>query len=163
MSDDSTFDANPPFRPGLSVFHGAAKIDDSEYPPNPLLMPSAGEYNIICKLAVAFGKVLPVAIVDIRFSNAAPSVDRFTAAGSSITVATFTLVRNGPGDTDVLWPVNAFPPAIVDADASITEDVEVDRVRVISKVSPPAGLRGVTVRTRLGTVGVDARFQLRIY
>ncbi|WP_394847409.1 hypothetical protein LZC95_08080 [Pendulispora brunnea] len=163
MSDESTFDANPPFRPGLASFHGAVKVDHTEFPPNPLTMPSAGEYNLLCKLVIAYGKVLPVAIVDVKVSNGTASVDRFTAAGSNITLATFTIVRNGAGDIDVLWPATAFPPAVVDADASVTEDVEIDRIRVVTKVSPPPGMRGVTVRTRLGTIGVDARFQLRIY
>ena len=54
-------------------------------------------------------------------------------------------------------------PGAHHADASVTEDVEVDRIRVFAHATPPAGLRGVTVRTRLGGAGVDVRFQLRVY
>ncbi|WP_394849714.1 hypothetical protein LZC95_19955 [Pendulispora brunnea] len=163
MAGQSTFDEAPPRRPGLSTFNGAAKADDAEFPPDPKTMPSAAEYNALCRLVIAYGKVVPVAIVDVAFTGGAASVQRFVAAGSHVTTASFTVQRTGPGDTDVLWPEDAFPAPVVDADATITEDVDVDRVRVFPRVSPPAGTRGVTVRTRLGAAGVDARFQLRIY
>jgi hypothetical protein len=167
MPDDSpnasTFDLAPPRRPGVTDFNNASKEDDPDFPPNPVTMPTAGEYNTLCKLMVAMGKVMPVAIVDIKFTTGTPSVDRFVAASSSASLSSFTVVDSGAGVTDVHWDDELLPPPAADPEATITEDVEIDRIRTMVMPSAPAGRVGVRVKTKLGATGTDARFQLKIY
>ncbi len=115
----STFDIAPPYRPGNTDFNGSAKVDDSENPPDPTIMPSAAEYNTLTKLMVAIGKVIPVAVISVKFAGGTPVVQFFSAPGSNVTLGTFTLTDNGIGDTTIGWPTNTFPPLVANPTVSL--------------------------------------------
>lgn len=100
----------PPRRPTINDFNGAVKIDDSRpgYQPDPQTMPSAAEWNLICKLLSAMGAVVPNAVVSIT-GGATPSVAGFSSASTLVTTDTFTVIHNGTGDVSITWPANTFP------------------------------------------------------
>lgn len=115
----STWDASPSHRPTTADFNGAAKIDDAVYPPDPTTMPSAAEWNTICKTLASIGQVIPNVSIDFTGTggggtfNAARSPLSGVAvlSGTTISVPTgvITITRNGAGDYSFTWPANTFP------------------------------------------------------
>lgn len=64
-----------PRRPDLDLdFNGAAKVDDTEEPPDPLTMLGAEEYNGLCKAVTALGRVCPLAIIAFDGAGAVTSI-----------------------------------------------------------------------------------------
>lgn len=159
----STFDLVPPRRPSLDDFNGAEKEDVLEEPPEPKTMPSAAEYNTICRLVEAIGRVTPVAIVDVKFASGAPIVERFACVATAADTGTFVVADAGNGVTDVHWPSTLLPSPSVDPVANVTENVAINSVRTYPMPSPPPGRVGVRVTTQVSGTGTDARFQLRIH
>lgn len=156
----NTFELATPRRPGIGDFNGAVK-ENAPDPPDPKTMPSAEEYNTLCRLAVAFGAVLPHTLITVRFNAAGLAiVDRFTSANGNVTLSTFTLAHPAAGDTSIRWPANAFPTPAVGPMVTANDDVDVDRMRAIPLVGPNPGVR---VRTLLGTVGIDVSFTVAVY
>lgn len=119
----STFDATPPFRPGTADFNGCAKIDDAEFPPDAATMPSAIEYNKLCDLVIALGKVVSAGVISVGVAAGVYSVASFSAAGNGPVIGTFTVTKNGTGDVSITWPVNTFPPAVCAPEASLNHTV----------------------------------------
>lgn len=154
----STFDIAPPYRPGSADFNGSAKVDDSENPPDPTIMPSAAEYNTLTKLMVALGKVIPVAVVSIKFTAAVPSIDLFSAPGSNVTLPTFVVTDNGAGDTSITWPANTFPAPVAQPTVSLNQDANYAAPRVFAIAN------GVRIKTpNLSGTLQDAAFTVCIY
>ena len=154
----STFDIAPPYRPGNADFNGSAKVDDSENPPDPTIMPSAAEYNTLTKLMVALGKVIPTAVISIKFTAGVPSVDLFSAPGNNVTLGTFTVTDNGAGDTSVTWPVNTFPAAVAQPTVSLNQDTNLGAARAFAIAN------GVRIKTpNLAGTLTDAAYTVCIY
>ena len=107
----STFDLSPPRRPTANDFNGAAKIDDGNFQPDPQTMPSAAEYNTLCLLHAALGKVAPVAVLSVA-GGVSPSITQFVCAGSLPVIGTFTVTRVSAGNVQITWPANTFPPSV---------------------------------------------------
>ncbi len=152
----STWDLIPPRRPTTNDFNGAAKIDDATYAPNPQTMPSGAEYNTLCLLMVALGKVLPNAVVSVTGGNP-PTLAGFAAPSSSIVGGTFTLTRNSAGDVSVTWPANTFP-------TSACAPVVAPNAGALCDVDAVAITNGVRVRTfNAGGAATDLSFTVTIY
>ena len=114
-----TFDIAPPRRPGISDVGGAQKEDDIFEPPDPVEMPTAADDNQHQRLLVAYGAVVPVAVVTVHVSGVTPSVFKVSSASTLVVPATFTVTINGTGDTSVTAPANTFPPPVADGVASV--------------------------------------------
>jgi hypothetical protein len=145
-----------PRRPILNDFNGAAKIDDANYPPDPQTMPNAAEFNLIARVLVALGAVVPNAVISVTGGNP-PTIFGFTSASSLVTSGTFTLTRNGAGDVSITWPANTFPtPAanpVVSPNAGVLADV--DAVAITN---------GVRVRTfNSAGVATDLSFTVQVF
>lgn len=79
-----------PRRPDLDLdFNGAAKVDDTEEPPDPLTMLGAEEYNTLCKTIAGIGRVCPLAIIAFDGTGAVTSI---LAAKSSVVPANVGVV-----------------------------------------------------------------------
>lgn len=116
--NNNTWDVSPPYRPGNNDFNGCQKLDDQAYPPDPQTMPSGPEYNTLCLLAIAFGKIVP----NVRLSvagSATPSITGFMSPASGPTLGTFTVTRASAGDVSITWPANTFPPSTVQPEATL--------------------------------------------
>ena len=135
----STWDLVSPRRPTTNDFNGAAKVDDQQFVPDPQTMVSGLEYNTLCLLVVAMGKVLPNATFSITGGNP-PTLAGFAAAASAVVSGTFTLTRNSAGDVSITWPANTFPTATCAPEVSTNAGVQcsVDAVAITN---------GVRVRT----------------
>lgn len=105
------WDRTPPVRPSIDDFHGGAKEDDPEEPPDYNTMPNAPEWNEFSFLAQAFGQVVPNAKIDILGGNPA-TVAAVRSPATAVTTGTLTVTRNGTGDHSITWPANTFPASI---------------------------------------------------
>jgi hypothetical protein len=167
-SNTLTFDQDPPHRPALSELGGATKENDPVFPPDPVIHPTAEEFNQLQKQAEAFGRVAPLARIWVTFSAGTPSIAAVQALGSAVVASSFTLVDNGAGDTTIWWrtgagaPAGALPPTTGGGCVvSQTDDVEIDRIRAfLTTVSSNPAVR---VKTKLGATGTDANFVVEVY
>jgi hypothetical protein len=119
--NQSTFDVVPPYRPGAADFNGAAKLDDQANPPDPQTMPNAAEWNTICLLLVAMGKVISSAVITVTVSAGTYSASQISAAGAAVSIGSITVTKNGTGDVSLTWPANTFPPAVAAPEASLND------------------------------------------
>lgn len=154
------FALTPPRRPGADDFNGMAKTNAVDRP-DPRTQPNAEEWNTKGHCLVAYGGVVPVAILTVRFNAGAPLIDKVACANPALLAGDFTVTDNAAGDTSISWLATKLPTAVADAEASVTEDVEIDRVRAYA--TTVGGNPGVRVKTKLGAVGTDARFVVKIY
>lgn len=156
------FDGDPtnsitPRRPGIDDVGGAAFIDDQAYPPDPETMPNADSENQNEKLAVGYGKVCPVAILDFEFSGGTPAITRMTAPGFNLEAADFTVTDSGNGNTLIEWDADTLPPPVAKPRAFVNESGPFC-------VSAIPGTNSVRVRTWSNTgTATDASFTVDIY
>lgn len=158
-----TFDQNPPHRADLTELGGGAKENDAIHKPDPVRMPTAEDFNQLSKQMAAVNRVMPLAIVWVRITAGTPAIFAVQAPGSGVVVGDFTPIDNGAGDTTIWWTTGTGGklPGAIGVKASLTEDVEIDRVRAIltTNGSNPAA----RVKTKLGATGTDCNFCLEIY
>lgn len=159
------FDLDPPVRPGVDAFNGIAKVNKGGKPvPDPSTMPSAEEWNTICHMLVATGRVVPSAVLRIQNTGAA-SILRALAAGGNVLPGTFTVTRVSAGYLQVKWPRSgsAALPALNFARVTQYDDVEIDRIRCFPWAGAGAGFEGVEIKTKLGAAATDASVVLEIF
>jgi hypothetical protein len=162
--NDNTFDLDPPRRPGAADFNGIAKENLGGMPvADPVLDPSAEEYNTLCHEAIAFGKVVALAAVLIN-GGATPSVQSVLAPGSNVSPGSFTITRVVAGHLRVKWPTSGAGalPAIVAAESSVYEDLDAT-VRTFPWAAAGAGFQGVEIKTAVSGVLTDADVLLKVY
>jgi sugar/nucleoside kinase (ribokinase family) len=104
MASSFTFDLTPPRRPSLADLGGAAKQDDAAFPPNPLTMPTAENWNHFARALEAWGKVVPFLVVTIHILAGTPTLVSVESVRSTFTLTYLQgivglLVDNGAGDT----------------------------------------------------------------
>jgi len=151
----------PPRRPTIEDFGGVAKKDDAKYPPNPVTMPTAPDWNEKVRMLAAAWRVIPVAIIPVTFpSPGTPTIGTPTCGNEELMppATPFTATPNAPGDTTITWPANTFPASIIPPMAIITID---------GSWAQPVALpvsNGVQVKTRT-TAGVlnEADFFVAIF
>ncbi len=104
MATTFTFDLTPPRRPSLDDLGGAAKQDDAQFPPDPVTMPTAENWNAFARSLEAWGKVVPFLVVQINMIAGVPTLVSAQSVRSTFTL-TYLLavsglvVDNGTGDT----------------------------------------------------------------
>lgn len=101
--DGDTANGINPYRPGVNDVGGCAKLDDQNYPPDPITMPTAADFNEMGMLLVALCKVSGAALLYVSNSGT-PTITGLRAAGSLIQISDFTVTDNGPGDTTITCP-----------------------------------------------------------
>lgn len=162
MASDYTYDLTPPRRPSLDDLGGAAKRDDAAFPPNPLTMPTAQNWNQFARLDEGRGKFDIFITFEIRFNAGAPYIASVRSMRSSLTTASFAApTDNGAGDTTISWaPIAAsFPPKNREPGVELIGDGD---YRVPTTDTTTANT--VRVRTRDGTGAlVDAPFYVHVY
>lgn len=100
-----------PRRPSTEDLGGDDKLDDAEFPPDPVEHPTAAGHNQMVKVLAALAKTAAACKLEVDFSAGVPFVAAASALGSSVALSTFgTPTDNGNGDTTVSWPANTFPP-----------------------------------------------------
>lgn len=103
----------PPNRPTEADFGGTAKEDDAVYPPNPVTMATAADWNEKVRMMAAAWRLLPVAVIPVTIVAGAPTIGTPQCGNDALTGASFTPVDNGPGDTTISWAANTFPAATI--------------------------------------------------
>ncbi len=142
------YDIVPPRRPGIGDVGGGAKLDDQDYPPDPVTMMSAADENQQENLLVAFGKVTPSAVLSTKYTSTVPSIDLFSCASSLPVLGTFTVVANGTGDASITWPANTFPAPAARPKGGITG-------ATVGMIAVESITNGVRIRT-FGSGGAAA-------
>lgn len=159
--NENTFDLDQPRRPGSADFNGLAKENANNQPVrDPVTMPSAEEWNTLGHLAIALGKVCPLAIVVIN-GSATPTVQDVLAPGS-VVAADILVTRVGAGHIRARWLTTKLPPMKA-ADAGVYEDLGIDEVRCFKWTAAGAGYEGVEIKTLDGGVGTDCDVVLKVY
>jgi hypothetical protein len=150
----STFDLPTPRRPALADVGGGEKIDDAENPPDPQTMPYATEYNTFAHLLAAYGRIVSSVKLSIE-GGAAPFISGIAALGSNVTLATFRVDRDGPGDVRITWPPRTLPTPTTAPTATINEDGPFS-------IAAFAIAGGVRVKTYRGNAPTDAAFTVEV-
>ena len=102
-----------PRRPSIDDLGGDEKVDDAEFPPDPVEHPTAAGHNQIVKVTAAHSRVAAACKIEVRFDGSGvPYVARATALGSTVTLATFTALDGGTGITSITWPADTFPLSV---------------------------------------------------
>lgn len=157
---DNTLALTPPRRPTEDDFGGTERVDDALFPPNPVTMPTAADYNERGRMLAAVWRMAPVAILPMTFIAGAPTKGTPQSGNPALTSATFTVVDNAAGDTTITWPADTFPAAVRPPQA------EVDDPAHGSWLHPTCEpvTNGVRVKTR-NSAGVlaDVGFTLVLY
>jgi len=124
MAADYTFDLTPCRRPSLADLGGAAKQDDAAYPPDPVTMATAQNWNAWARENEGCGKLIQFCTIQIGFAAGAPYIVALTSMRSTLTAGMLTITDNGTGDTTIDWSAipTAFPPAFRPPRADIVGD-----------------------------------------
>jgi hypothetical protein len=101
----SISDGVPPYRPGVDSVGGNQKLDDAEFPPDPVTMFTAADFNQHSGLLVALCKVTPAALFLVANAGT-PSISGLRAAGSLLVIGDFTVIDRGIGDTEITCPAS---------------------------------------------------------
>lgn len=161
-TSDCTFNLTPPRRPSLADLGGAEKRDDARFPPDPVSMPTAPNWNQFALLHEGLAKFVPFIEFEIRFNAGAPYIASVRSMRSALTTASFAApTDNGPGDTTISWAAisTAFPPKNRDPSVEIIGDGDFRYPTADTTVA-----NTVRVRTRDGVGAlVDAPFIVRVY
>lgn len=160
VSTTSTWDENPPKRPGLSDITDGTKENRPGREPSPA-MPNAHEDNQRAKQIAGAGGILPMAILHVTFPGGVPTIAAVKAMGTNVTAANFTAVDNDAGDTTIHWASSVLPP-VWSAPGAVThvDDAEIDRTRAF--YTSVGANQAVRVKTKLAGVGTDAAFTIEI-
>lgn len=166
-SNLNPYEATPPYTPGSDDFRGHLLANINGKKPANDTYPDADVLNNNTRVAVSLAAVAFVARLEVAFVAGVPTLVSVESTNGAVTVAssTFTLIDLGNGDTAVEYSSSTpvFPTAKGAPQAAICEDVEIDRVRAyFDPGSATAGKFRIHVKTKLGAVGTDARFQLSI-
>lgn len=162
MASDYSFNLTPPRRPSLADLGGAAKQDDAAYPPDPLTMVTAQNWNQFARFIEGAGKFQPFVAIEVRFAAGVPYIAAVTSMRSTLEVTSFVApTDNGAGDTTVSFAAIAgqFPPANMPPEAYLIGDGDMRYPTTDTSVA-----NTVRVRTR-NSAGVltDFPFVVRIY
>lgn len=103
----------PPRRPTQEDFGGVAKENDAKYPPNPLTMATAEDWNEIVRMLTALWGMAPLAVIPVTFVAGAPTVGTPQCGNPALTSTSFTPTDNAAGDTTISWAANTFPSAVI--------------------------------------------------
>ncbi len=156
--DTLTLDLDVPRWPSLGDVGGASLEDDSKRPPDKTRMPYADQLNQWARLLEAYGRVLPAAVISVKFTTGTPSIDSFVAVRPGMTTPDFTVTDNGTGDTSITWAADTFPVPKTQPTVTINEAGAFDA---------PVGVRvsnGVQVTTKDGAgSATDANFTVTVY
>lgn len=94
-----------PYRPGVDDVGGLSKLDDAEFPPDPVTMFTAADFNQHAGLLVALCKVTGAALLFVTNSGT-PSISGLRAANSLLSAGDFTVIDHGAGDTEITCPAS---------------------------------------------------------
>ncbi len=117
-----TFDLTPARRPSLADAGGAAKINRTEYPPNPQTMVTAEEINAMEKAYAGFGTVVPSVMIRVDIIAGVPTVMAVASPRSALITGSFTPFPNGIGDFSLFFAAGILPPTNFPPQAYIIED-----------------------------------------
>lgn len=111
MASNYPFDETPARRPSLADLGGAAKRDDTQYPPDPVTMPTAQNWNCFARELEGLAKLIPFCVIQVNFDAGAPFIQSLTSMRSTLTAEQLTITDNGNGDTTISWAAipTAFP------------------------------------------------------
>lgn len=166
-TNESTFDLDPPRRPGLADLGGARKENHPKRPPDPEKKPTAEEWNHFAKLLEKLGAIVPLARVHVKFTAGTPAIFNVVSMRNGLVALTdLTLEDHGTGDTSIRWvapgTAGAKLPATTGAPrATQCDDIEIDRIRAF--YTTVSGLPAVRVKTKLGAVATDCDFLVDIF
>lgn len=162
MASDYSFDLTPPRRPSLADLGGAAKQDDARFPPDPVTMATAQNWNFFARFFEGLGKFVPFVAIEVRFAAGAPYIANVQSMRSSLVIGSFpTPTDNGAGDTTIDFSsiANQFPPANLPPDAVLIGDGD---MRYPTCDTTTANTVRVRTRNGSGTL-TDFPFVVRIY
>lgn len=107
-----SFDLTPPFRPSLASLGGAAKRDDARFPPDPVTMPTAMNWNFFARMFEGLGKFVPFISFQISYIAGTPTLVNVRSMRPSLEEPSlFTVTDQGDGLTRISWAAVAaqFP------------------------------------------------------
>jgi len=94
-----------PYRPGIDDVGGDQKQDDADFPPDPVTMFTAADFNEHSQLLVALCKVTPATLLKVSNSGT-PAITGVRAANSLLLSTDFDVTDHGAGDTEISCPAS---------------------------------------------------------
>ena len=132
-----------PYRPSLTTFGGATKLDDQTYPPDPETMLTAAQENQKESALAGLARIAPLARLYIKFSGGTPSLYAVLGFGSLLQTTDFTVTDSGTGVTTITCPATKIPGPTFPAGLTLLSSSDVRGSAVVN-----GGGNGLIVYTR---------------
>lgn len=110
-SDVLTYDQSPPHRPALDELGGGAKVNGTPAP-DPVRHLTAQDANQGAKQIEALGRVAPIALLQVEQTAGTYNKIAVTAQPTGVSLASFTVTKNGTGDVTVSWASGLLPSPV---------------------------------------------------
>jgi len=104
-----SYDETPARKPTDADVGGTAKLDDAEFPPNPVTDATAADYMQIGQLARRAAIMSPTVTLVVHFTGSTPAISAVYTKIATLVAGSFTVVDNGTGDTSITWAAGTFP------------------------------------------------------
>lgn len=132
-----------PYRPSLTSFGGATKIDDQTYPPDPETMLTAAQENQKENALAGLSRIAPLARLYVKFSGGTPSLYAVLAFGSELQISDFTVTDSGTGTTSITCSATKIPGPAFPSGLTLLSSSDVRGSAVVN-----GGGDGIIVYTR---------------
>lgn len=160
----STFDLDPPRRPGADDFNGLTKQNVGGLPvKDPATMLSSEEWNTSGHLHIAAGKVHATAML-VLGSDAGRSILGVIAPGNTVDADSFTVTVVGTGNVKVDWATSGEGalPTLFAARATAYEDARATSICTFP-FAAGTGRQGVQIKTEVAGAPADLKILVEIF
>jgi uncharacterized phage protein gp47/JayE len=149
MAQIPKFNQNPSTRPTYADFGSGDKINDPLYPPNPITMPTAPEYNEMGGSVAAVCNMSDLATIIMTHSAgtyskvAGKAINSNFILGGTLATGDVVITKNGVGDLTFQFAVGIIPTIV------FPPIVSFNHTSALGRVSNNQVVDGRTVRIRI--------------
>lgn len=160
----STYEDTVSHRPDIDADLGGAILEnEADSPPAENgTEPCAQIFNQLVQQIAAFGGVVPIAVIVVDFTGAAPFIDKLLCVNKTLSGSDFTPVDTADGDTSIRW-TTANLPILTTATCALNADGSSYTASVVEETGLAVGTSGVRLRTRSGGTLTNLRATVVLY
>ncbi|RYE81377.1 MAG: hypothetical protein EOO74_00680 [Myxococcales bacterium] len=154
-SNQNTFAATPPRRPGLDDLGGAAKVN-RRLPPDAARDLRAEDWNQNAQQVVGVAGIVPVVILTVHYTGGVHTIDRFVSLLPNLTPSAFSLTQDSAGVVTLNYADGLLPVLVADVKATPLGQTPV-------AMTCETLAHGARVRSSVGSTPTHSGFLLEIF